>query len=294
MRGVPAWDADILLQRLPEIGARLESFSLRTSMDVPLANPVDLSVFSSMTRLERVAIGCHRVPKIPLGRWSMEAPAASCHHLSRLRQLALVGAPEGHLDIWVLILHLTRLEHLRLRLNDFEGVTHVSVLTRLTLLQIMIHEPRVPAIGPPSFLSNLRGLRQLSLHWAQLEGNNENETICCLATLSELVRLRVRLLLPSQDPRMSAVSRTSTRAVKGTSGCPRIAGESDDHKRGGEEESYIWGQTFGLRHHGSRSVMRSVVDDSNLCLCKATRNMPRVIGIRALQPFSEAMVAAAT
>lgn len=92
----------------------------------------DLLVFSGMTWLDRLEIGeTSRDAGVGLGIWSLEGSNPWCERLVGLRHLGLVGRPTGAPDIGVLARHLTALEHLRLRLELFDDVLHLSGLTRL-------------------------------------------------------------------------------------------------------------------------------------------------------------------
>lgn len=190
-------NAEIIVRQLPELCSSLESFCLCT--EVPTSTPLDLGALTSMTRLERVALCFHRGPQPNEGRWSMEGAATWCQHLSWLRQLELVGKPTGCPALGVLAHHLTRLDHLRLRLEDFDGVTQLSALTRLTLLQIVkdgaLREVSAPAMDPPIFLTALHRLRHFSLHWVVGSTcDKARETFRYLAALTELERLQLRHL----------------------------------------------------------------------------------------------------
>lgn len=139
------------------------------------------------------------------GCWSLEEPHAWCELLTGLRQLALVGRPIGTPDHGLLARRLTALEHLRLRLDIFDGVQHLSRLTHLTLLHlykvtrdttyatvcVQGHVER--PLEPPSFLSTMSLLRNLDLHWEVWIGE-ESEIIRCLVALPDLEHLHVRLV----------------------------------------------------------------------------------------------------
>lgn len=151
-----------------------------------------MRVLAEMTRLDCLEIGWTSSYTDALGSWSLEGPKAWCERLGGLRQLALVGRPTGAPDLSLLARHLPALEHLRLRLGDFNGVQHLSVLTRLTLLllyketdgvtDVPVRGDEGERLGLPSFLLPMRQLRSLDFYWDVRVGRRSRTACLCFQT----------------------------------------------------------------------------------------------------------------
>lgn len=187
-----------------------------------------------------------------------------------------------------------------MRLEDLDGVTRLSALTRLTLLEVVkdgkVRRMTASVMGPPTFITALRRLRELSLHWAT-EAEHDHETIRCLATLSELERLFVRQLRRSPDHiagggSFATVGGGSGGSTAGVSSCARSEMRQHSRQEGGEEESRIGGLTC---------AQPLAVDESTFCQAPALegagsedgvlgkrkrgRAETRSLGIRMVRPL---------
>lgn len=180
------------LQMLP---TSLEGISFHESpAQRRLLLPGLLRRMPGMTRLDCRNTGyIDPEPTDELGIRSLDAVNPWCEGLRGLRHLGLIGRHVGLHDVRLLVPHLTALEHLRLQLELFDGVPHLSALTRLTLLHLRKETRQgapARALGPPKFLTALQLMRDLRLHWDVTVGE-EQETVRCLA---ELERLHVTLV----------------------------------------------------------------------------------------------------